>query len=61
MQGIFLNAEGAKVTQRTQKKAVKNFLFFCALCESFASSAFKVPVFVFIPLTAHQPVGTNKC
>jgi hypothetical protein len=67
---IFLNAEGAKVSQRTQKRKYKKktkmkalgtnrfyksrflsffffyffcllFVFFCALCETFAPSAFK--------------------
>jgi hypothetical protein len=37
----FLNAEGAKVTQKTQKRKYKIWLFlFCGLCEVFATSAF---------------------
>lgn len=37
----FLNAEDAKVAQKTQKKTAKFGFLFCALCEFFAPSAFK--------------------
>jgi hypothetical protein len=41
-EGEFLNAEGAKDSQRTQKKTKRIFMvFFCVLCVTFAPSAFK--------------------
>jgi len=45
-EGGLPNAEGAEVSQKTQKRnqEISSWLFFCALCETFASSAFKVPV-----------------
>jgi hypothetical protein len=35
-----LNAEGAEISQRTQRNSQSNGLL-CVLCESFATSAFK--------------------
>jgi hypothetical protein len=40
------NAEGAEVSQKSQKKTLKNFLlnFFCDFCAAFATSAFGCPL-----------------
>jgi len=41
------NAEGAKDSQRAQKKVIEKFLeSFCVLCEIFAPSAFGCPYFI---------------
>jgi hypothetical protein len=39
---MLLNAEDAKITQKTQKKQPNFEFLFCDFCESFASSAFKI-------------------